>query len=70
MTHEPTRIHFEDFVREVQAIFDLLASQKEPFMVERAGRLFRLEAEHRHELRDIWAGYDPDRVRQALRKSA
>ena len=69
MAHEPRRIHFDDFVRRLQSIFDMLAHQKEPILVEREGRLFRVEAEQLHDPQDIWAGYNPERVREVLQRS-
>jgi hypothetical protein len=66
---EPRHIQFDDFVRRVQSIFDLLAHEKQPVVVERAGQLFRLEREP-GKPDDIWAGYNPDHVREAVRKSA
>jgi len=38
---------------------------KWPVILEKDGELYRLTKET-----DIWAGYDPERARQALRKSA
>jgi hypothetical protein len=69
MTQEPRHIQFDDFVRQVQSIFDLLAHEKQPVVVERAGQLFRLEREP-GKGDDIWATYNPEHVREAVRKSA
>ncbi|MCL5962019.1 MAG: hypothetical protein M1358_22350 [Chloroflexi bacterium] len=38
----------------------------EPILLEKAGALFRLSAERE----DIWAGYDPEKVRQAIDEAA
>ncbi len=70
MANEPQRIQFDDFIQHVQHIFDRLAHQKEPVMVERAGRLFRVEAEQENEAQTIWADYNGERVVKALRQSA
>ncbi len=70
MANEPRRIQFDDFLQHVPSIFDRLARQKEPVMVERKGRLFRVEAEQEPETRTLWADYDGERVRTALRQSA
>ena len=70
MASEPRRIQFDVFLQHVRRIFDMLAHQKEPVMVERAGRLFRVEAEEDPEAQTLWADYDAERVRNALRHSA
>ncbi len=70
VANEPRRIQFDDFLKQVQSIFDMLARQKEPVMVERAGRLFRVEAERTDEAQALWADYDGERVRTALRQNA
>lgn len=70
MGNEPRPIAFAEFARHLPAIFDALAQSQNPVFVERAGQLFRVEAEPRSRPGDIWAGYDPERVRQGLRRSA
>ena len=70
MANEPRKIQFDDFLKQVQSIFDMVARQKEPVMVERAGRLFRVEAERTDEAQALWVDYDAERVRTALRQSA
>ncbi len=70
MANQARRIQFDDFIQQVQSIFDMLAHQKEPIMVERKGRLFRVEAEPAQEAQTIWAGYNGERVANALRQSA
>ena len=70
MANEPRKIQFDDFLKQVQSIFDMVAHQKEPVLVERAGRLFRVEAERTDEAQALWGDYDTKRVRAALRSSA
>ena len=70
MANEPRRMQFDDFLEQVQSIFDMLARQKEPVVVERKGRLFRVEAEQKDAAQALWADYDGERVRTALRQSA
>ncbi len=70
MANEPRRIQFDDFLKQVPSIFDMLARQKEPVVVERKGQLFRVEAEAEPEAQTLWADYDAERVRTALRQSA
>ena len=70
MANEPRRMQFDDFLEQVQSIFDMLARQKEPVVVERKGRLFRVEAEQKDATQALWADYDGERVRTALRQSA
>ena len=70
MANEPRKIQFNDFLKQVQSIFDMVARQKEPVMVERAGQLFRVEAERTDEAQTLWVDYDAERVRTALRQSA
>ena len=70
MANEPRKIQFDDFLKQVQSIFDMATRQKEPVMVERAGRLFRVEAERTDEAQALWVDYDAERVRIALRQSA
>ena len=70
MANEPCQIQVDDFLKHVQSIFDMVARQKEPVMVERAGQLFRVEAERTDEAQALWVDYDAGRVRTALRQSA
>ena len=70
MANEPRKIQFDDFLKQVQSIFDIVARQKEPVLVERAGRLFRVEAEGTDEAQALWVDYDAEQVRTALRQSA
>ena len=62
-----TRIDFDRFVRDPSPIFDQVRDQNEPIIVVRGGDTFRLTMEHES---DIWNGYDPDKVREALKVSA
>ena len=66
MAIQPQQITFAEFSQHLPALFDAIAQNNEPVIVERAGRLFRVEAESK----DIWAGYDPERAKEALRRSA
>jgi hypothetical protein len=61
---------FDDFARQLRTVFDTLAKRGDKILVEREGLLFRLEAETAPKKRDIWANYDPEKVRQGLQKSA
>ncbi len=70
MANEPRRIQFDDFLKQVQSIFDMLARQNEPVVVERKGQLFRVEVERTDAVPTLWADYDAERVRIALRQSA
>jgi hypothetical protein len=58
---------FEEFARHLREVFDSLAKRKEGIFVEKEGVLFRLEAE---QAADIWADYDPEKVKQGLARSA
>lgn len=58
---------FDTFALNLRQVFDLLARNSEPVLIEREGQVFRLEKEGATE--DIWSTYDPDHVRQALRLS-
>src|SRR3712207_2156369 len=66
MIAEPRRITFEDFARTLDAVFDEVAAAQQPVLVQRGGRLYRLEAAEREQPDQIWADYDPDKVWQAL----
>ena len=41
-----------------------------PLVLVKDGVRYRLSREERTEVEDIWAGYDPERVRQVLREVA
>ncbi len=70
MANEPRKIQFDDFLKQVQSIFDMLARQKEPVVVERAGQLFRVEVERPDDAQALWVDYNAERVCTALRQSA
>ena len=60
---------FAEFEANVGVVFDAMEREREPIVVERGGRLYRVEPQDREETQDIWANYDVERVRQALRLS-
>jgi hypothetical protein len=59
---------FQQFARQLPKVFDTIAKRGEKVLVEKDGMLFRLEPEKKPQ--DIWATYDPEKVREGLRKSA
>jgi hypothetical protein len=61
---------FHQFASQLPKVFDTLAKRGETVLVEKDGVLFRLEAEEAPQKPDIWANYDPEKVREGLRKSA
>ena len=72
MVTKPRRIRFDDFAKSLDAIFDEVGEQQTPVLVERQGRLYRLEPaavdpldDPRAEY-DPWANYDPEKALQAL----
>jgi hypothetical protein len=67
---DPMRMSFDEFARHLQAVFDTMAKRGEKVFMEKEGVLFRLEAENAPQKADIWADYDPEKVRQGLKKSA
>ena len=67
---DPMRLSFDEFARHLRVVFDTMAKRGEKVFVEKEGVLFRLEAENAPEKPDIWADYDPEKVREGLRKSA
>jgi len=67
---EPMRMSFDEFTRRLHAVFDTMAQRGEKVFVEKEGLLFRLEPEKTPTPEDIWANYDPQRVKQGLKKSA
>ncbi|MBV9280605.1 MAG: hypothetical protein JOZ41_11025, partial [Chloroflexi bacterium] len=48
-------------------VFDQVSQHNQPVIVERNGERFRLQKE---ESTDIWADYDPESAREALRGAA
>ncbi len=69
MVTQPRRITFEDFAKELDAVFDDIAERRQPVLVERAGRFYLLEPTSAQEPGDIWADYDPEEARKALQAS-
>jgi hypothetical protein len=61
---------FQQFARQLPKVFDTVAKRGEKVVVEKDGVLFRLEPEETPKKPDIWANYDPEKVREGLRKSA
>ena len=61
---------FNQFARQLPKVFDTMAKRGEKVLVEKDGVLFRLEPEETPQNPDIWANYDPEKVRDGLRKSA
>jgi hypothetical protein len=59
---------FQQFASQLPKVFDTMAKRGEKVLVEKDGMLFRLEPEEKPQ--DIWANYDPEKVREGLRKSA
>jgi|SRR5918999_4381567 hypothetical protein len=70
MMQEPMRMSFDEFARQLRAVFDTLAQRGEKVVVEKEGLLFRLEPEKAPKKPDLWTDYDPQRVRQGLKSSA
>lgn len=64
------RMSFEEFARELPRVFDSIARSRQIVLVEREGRLYRLEQESAPSPDEVWASYDPERVLQALAQSA
>jgi hypothetical protein len=62
MLTEPNRIHIKPD-SELARLLDEMGDT--PILLEKDGELYRLAKEE-----DIWAGYDPQRARNALRNSA
>jgi hypothetical protein len=59
---------FHQFASQLPKVFNTIAKSSEKVLVEKDGILFRLEPEEKPQ--DIWANYDPKKVREGLRKSA
>jgi hypothetical protein len=72
MVTKPRRIRFDDFAKSLDAVFDEVGEQQTAVLVERAGRLYRLEPSAVDPLDDPraeydpWANYDPEKALQAL----
>jgi hypothetical protein len=69
MATQPRKIDFAEFALHLGSVFDDIEKEKHPIVVERAGHLYRVELQGKV-TQDIWAGYDPGRVRDALKRSA
>jgi hypothetical protein len=67
MASDPQPIDFDDFATHLSRMFEQVKADRRPIFVERDGELYRLE---RQEPVDLWATYDPDRVRQGIRRVA
>jgi hypothetical protein len=61
---------FDEFARHLRTFFDTVAKHGEKVLVEKEGIFFRLEPENAPQKPDIWADYDPEKVRQGLKRSA
>ncbi len=70
MDKEIKRLNFEEFTLHLGAIFEAIAEEQGAVLVEKNGRLYRLEAEPEQPHQDIWASYDPQQAKQALKQSA
>jgi hypothetical protein len=70
MIKELRRILFEEFVLNPAPLFETVAAEKEPLLVEKEGQVFRLELIEWSEPSTIWAHYDPQLVRAGLQRSA
>lgn len=70
MAKEGKRVNFDEFAVNLPVIFDTLARKKEPVLIDRAGQIYRLELEQAQPPENIWAGYNPERVRHGLMGSA
>jgi len=68
MMQDPMSFH--QFASQLPKVFEKVAKRGEKVLVEKDGMLFRLEPEETPKKPDIWANYDPEKVREGLRKSA
>ncbi len=64
MTTEPRRVHI-DPGSEIGKLLD--EARNRPVLLEKEGVLYRVSEAHGE---DIWAGYDAEAVKKALRQSA
>ncbi len=69
MTTHLKRMTFAEFAGQLEAVFDAIVRDDRPVLVERHGHLYRVTSEPGPRP-DMWAGYDPERVLEALRGSA
>lgn len=65
MVTKERRIAFEEFARTLDAVFDAVTERQESVLVERDGRVYRLDSVPAEEVPDPWAQYDPATVREA-----
>jgi hypothetical protein len=71
-------IRFDEFARTLPSVFDKLAKHGEDIVVEKEGHYFLIvptdyDEKLREKLkqkRDIWADYDPEKMKQGLQQSA
>ena len=71
MTRQVRRIPFDEFAADLERVLNELGSVDETILVEKSGKTFRVELELQHSPgSDIWKNYDPERAREALRRSA
>ena len=68
MANEPHKIIKVAADSELGKLVD--KARRHPVLLEKDGVLFRLEPEEAPKKPDIWANYDPEKVREGLRKSA
>lgn len=66
---QPRTIDFDEFALHLRSVFDMLENEHTAIVVERAGRRYRVELEGDRQPHEVWAGYDVEQVRLALRAS-
>lgn len=66
MATEPTRIDFDDFAKDIRTIFERIRQSNEAVLVVRGSDVYRVERAPS----TVFAGYDVNRVQQALQGSA
>ena len=67
---EARRMNFEDFAADLNRVFEALVPEDSQVLIEKAGKVYRVELEEAAEAKSLWANYDPDRAREALQRSA
>jgi hypothetical protein len=67
MASDPQPIDFEDFAAHLSEVFEEVKVNHRPILVERDGALYRLEQQ---EPAELWAEYDPHRVRRGIRRTS
>ena len=75
MAKEAMHIPFDEFRDRLPVIFDAVAKERKAVLVERDGVLYRLEPQAPATLQtadphNIWAGYDPAKVKAAFHRGA